>query len=60
MTLAPALSVVRRSPIVLMLMPPRTPHYARTRGETIIQLHGTGPWGITYVNPADDPRPKPN
>lgn len=41
-----------------MLMPPRTPHYARTVGETIIQLHGQGPWGITYVNPADDPRPK--
>ena len=26
--------------------------------ETIIQLHGVGPWGITYVNPADDPRNK--
>ncbi len=24
--------------------------------ETVLQLHGTGPWGITYVNPADDPR----
>ena len=25
-------------------------------GETILQLHGKGPWTITYVNPADDPR----
>jgi hypothetical protein len=22
----------------------------------IVQLHGTGPWGITYINPSDDPR----
>ncbi|MGH7476562.1 MAG: cupin domain-containing protein [Longimicrobiales bacterium] len=31
-------------------------HYAFTEGETIIQLHGNGPWSLTYVNPADDPR----
>lgn len=31
-------------------------HYAWTTAETIIQLHSVGPWGITYVNPADDPR----
>ncbi len=24
--------------------------------ETAIQLHGTGPWVIEYVNTADDPR----
>jgi len=24
--------------------------------ETIIQIHGTGPWGIEYINPTDDPR----
>ncbi len=33
-------------------------HYAWTTGETIVQLHGTGPSAITYVNPADDPRRK--
>jgi quercetin dioxygenase-like cupin family protein len=33
-------------------------HYAMSRGETVIQLHGVGAWGITYVNPADDPRKK--
>lgn len=33
-------------------------HYGFFRGQTIIQLHGVGPWGITYVNPADDPRKK--
>ncbi|HYE95756.1 MAG TPA: cupin domain-containing protein [Rubricoccaceae bacterium] len=33
-----------------------TRHFARTDEETVVQLHGMGPWGITYVNPADDPR----
>ena len=31
-------------------------HFVWTKGETVIQLHGMGPWVITYVNPADDPR----
>ena len=31
-------------------------HFAWVKGETIIQLHGTGPWTIKYVDPADDPR----
>jgi quercetin dioxygenase-like cupin family protein len=33
-------------------------HYAFFPVETVIQLHGMGPQGITYVNPADDPRKK--
>lgn len=36
-----------------------TRHFAFTKEEATIQLHGVGPWGITYVNPADDPRNKP-
>ncbi|MFN2511473.1 MAG: cupin domain-containing protein [Pyrinomonadaceae bacterium] len=31
-------------------------HFAWAKGDTVLQLHGTGPWMITYVNPADDPR----
>ena len=31
-------------------------HFAWAEGETTLQLHGKGPWTITYVNPADDPR----
>jgi hypothetical protein len=31
-------------------------HFAWTKGETVIQLHGIGPWSIHYLNPADDPR----
>jgi quercetin dioxygenase-like cupin family protein len=35
---------------------PGTRHFAESQGETVLQLHGMGPWAITYVNPADDPR----
>jgi hypothetical protein len=38
------------------VMPAKMPHYAFTKEAALIQLHGMGPWGITYVNPADDPR----
>ncbi len=31
-------------------------HFAWMKGETVLQLHGIGPWTIEYVNPADDPR----
>jgi len=31
-------------------------HFVWTKGETILQFHGTGPWSIKYVNPHDDPR----
>jgi anti-sigma factor ChrR (cupin superfamily) len=46
------------APSAIAIMPVKSPHYAWTSGETIVQLHGTGPWGITYLNPADDPRAK--
>jgi Domain of unknown function (DUF4437) len=36
--------------------PPEMRHFAWAKGDTVLQLHGTGPWTITYVNPADDPR----
>ena len=36
--------------------PAGTRHFAWMEGETILQLHGQGPWTVTYVDPADDPR----
>jgi anti-sigma factor ChrR (cupin superfamily) len=39
-------------------MPKMMHHYAMAKGETIIQVHGMGPFGVTYVNPKDDPRTK--
>ena len=40
------------------IMSPKTQHFAWTREETIIQIHGVGPSAINYVNAADDPRKK--
>ena len=34
---------------------PHMQHYAWTTGETIVQVHGMGPFKLVYVNPADDP-----
>jgi hypothetical protein len=31
-------------------------HFGWMKGETVLQLHGMGPWTVTYVNPSDDPR----
>jgi len=42
----------------IAIMQPKTNHFAWTKEETVVQLHGTGPWGVTYVNAADDPRKK--
>ena len=30
----------------------------RAKGETVFQVYGMGPFGITYVDPNDDPRRK--
>jgi hypothetical protein len=39
-----------------MRMPAKMHHFASAKGETIIQVHGIGPFEINYVNAADDPR----
>lgn len=44
------------SPGSFAVMPPGAPMYGYAEGETIIQLHGEGPWAIEYINPEDDPR----
>ena len=38
------------------IMAPGAPMFGYTTEETVIQLHGVGPWGIRYVNSEDDPR----
>ena len=38
------------------IMQPKTTHFAWNQEETVVQVHGMGPWGVTYVNQADDPR----
>jgi len=39
-------------------IPANHAHYAMARGQTIVQVHGLGPFVLTYVNPADDPTKK--
>ncbi len=41
-------------------MPKGMHHFAQAKGETIIQVHGVGPFEVHYVNPEDDPRKKPD
>lgn len=38
---------------------PGLAHYAHVEQETVVQLSSTGPWSISYVNAADDPRRAP-
>ena len=38
------------------VMPVGMTHFVWIGEETLIQLHGMGPWTIEYVNPQDDPR----
>ena len=37
-------------------VPPKTPHFLWTEEACVVQVHAIGPWGIVYINPADDPR----
>jgi quercetin dioxygenase-like cupin family protein len=41
-----------------VIVPMGHPHHAWTSEGTVIQLHSVGPWGITYLDPRDDPRSK--
>lgn len=40
-------------------LPAKHTHYVWTTDKpTVLQLVASGPWGLTYTNPADDPRNK--
>jgi quercetin dioxygenase-like cupin family protein len=36
-------------------LPGKMHHYASTKGDTVVEVHGPGPFDIHYLNPADDP-----
>jgi quercetin dioxygenase-like cupin family protein len=42
----------------IITFPADTPHFVFIDEETVVQLNSVGPFGITYVNPDEDPRPK--
>jgi len=39
-------------------IPANHPHFVFTKDKATIQVNGEGPFTITYINPADDPRNK--
>jgi quercetin dioxygenase-like cupin family protein len=39
-------------------LPAEMRHYARAKGETIVQVYGPGPFVVNYVNSSDDPQKK--
>jgi hypothetical protein len=49
-------SATELGPGAYALLPAKMPHYAWSKGDTLLQVHGIGPFSINYVNPADDPR----
>jgi quercetin dioxygenase-like cupin family protein len=36
-------------------LPGKAHHYAVAKGDTIVEVHGMGPFDIHYINPSDDP-----
>jgi quercetin dioxygenase-like cupin family protein len=48
------LPALHRSDFVVA--PANVNHFAMTKGRTEVQVHAIGPFAMTYVNPADDPR----
>ena len=39
-------------------LPPGMAHFAYFDEDTVVQITTNGPWGLKYVNPADDPQKK--
>jgi quercetin dioxygenase-like cupin family protein len=37
-------------------MPPGVAHYVFVDEDSVVQINATGPWGIDYLDPKDDPR----
>ena len=37
-------------------IPGKAPHYAQAKTPVVLQIHGEGPFDMTYVNEADDPQ----
>jgi hypothetical protein len=43
-----------------LVVPKNVPHFALSKGETIVQGHGIGPIDTHFVRSEDDPRKKPS
>jgi quercetin dioxygenase-like cupin family protein len=47
-------------PASFVHLPAGMPHFAWTETETVVQINGTGPFDVVYLDPADDPRKRTN
>ena len=45
-------------PTSFVHLPAGMPHYAWAVGETVVQINGTGPFDVVYIDAKDDPRNK--
>jgi hypothetical protein len=45
-------------PASFVHLPAGMPHYAWAEVETVVQINGVGPFDVSYLDPADDPRGK--
>lgn len=45
-------------PASFIHLPAGMPHYALAETESVVQINGTGPFDVVYVDPKDDPRKK--
>jgi len=55
------LDLAKTSPLPVggfAIMPAKMHHFGWTKEETVVQVHGTGPWAINFVDPADAPKKK--
>jgi quercetin dioxygenase-like cupin family protein len=43
-------------PASFVHLPAGMPHFALAVTEAVVQINGTGPFDVTYLNPNDDPR----
>jgi quercetin dioxygenase-like cupin family protein len=43
-------------PASFIHLPAGMAHFAMAAGEAVVQINGTGPFDITYIDPKDDPR----
>jgi quercetin dioxygenase-like cupin family protein len=50
--------IVSYAPGTVIVLPPGEPHFAHMAEDTVIQVHGIGPWGTNWVDPNDDPASK--
>jgi quercetin dioxygenase-like cupin family protein len=51
--------MIEMRPGAVAIIPAGSAHYAQARGETVLQIMGTGPYHFTWLDPAEDPARQP-